>query len=392
MTTQNPKAYTLMTPGPVPVPREVLEVLGHQMEHHRTPEFISRYKQVLDRLKLVFKTEQPVYIHTSTGTGAMESALVNCLSPGDKVVAIVSGKFGERWAEIASTYGAQVIRIEVPWGQVVKTEQLENALIQNPDTKIVLCQACETSTGVLHPIKELAEIIKKTSAIFVVDGITALGAVPLPMDDWSLDVVIAGSQKAFMLPTGLAFISFSKKAQALFESARCPRYYFDIRKEQKAMLSGESAFSSSVSNIRALDVILNLFLSKGLATVQNRIQALSDATRAAVDIMGLQSFAEVASPSLTAISLPAGIDGQIVRSKMEKDHQAVVMGGQDQLKGKIIRIGHMGAISDSDLFLTLDALAQSLNSIRPTISEEQLNKALQSAKEILTRTPAFFSC
>lgn len=383
------KTYTLMTPGPVPLPEEVLHVLARPMEHHRTPEFISVFNRVLANLKKVFMTHEPVFIHTSTGSGGMESALVNCLSPGDPVIAVVSGKFGERWADMAEMFGARVTRIEVPWGKAVQAEQIRSELVKNPETVAVLCQACETSTGVLHPIQEIASVIKTFDAVFMVDAITALGALPIPMEEWGIDVLIGGSQKAFMLPTGLAFISFSQKAWRLVEKAKCPRFYFDIRKERKANEAGESGFSSSVTHIRALDLVLDIFLKQGLDRVYGRIQALSDATLAGLKEMGLSAFPEVCSPSLTAVRLPDGVDGQKVRADMEKTSRVVVMGGQDQLKGKIIRIGHMGAIGDSDLILTLEALAKSLNQVSPgLIRDEQIRSAQLKAHDILSNVPA----
>lgn len=381
--------YTLMTPGPVPLPPEVLEVLALPMEHHRTPEFESVFNRVLGNLKKVFLTEEPVFILTSTGSGGMECALVNTLSPGDHVIAVVSGKFGERWAEMAETFGARVTRIEVPWGQVARVEHIEDALKAHPDTVAVLCQACETSTGVLHPVREIAQIVSKTKAVFMVDAITALGALPIPMDEWGIDVLIGGSQKAFMLPTGLAFISFSKKAWRAVEAAKCPRYYFDIRRERKANQAGESGFSASVTHIRALDLVLDIFLKQGLHRVYERIQALSHATHAAMSALGLRSLSEVPSPSLSTIVMPEGIDGQKVRSEMEKASHVVVMGGQDQLKGKIIRIGHMGAIRDEDLLKTIDALVASLNKLNPgTVTDDQAAQAKQAAEAVLREVPA----
>jgi aspartate aminotransferase-like enzyme len=382
-------AYTLMTPGPVPVPPEVLEVLAQPMEHHRTPEFVARFQRVLTGLKKIFLTDQPVFILTATGTGGMEAAIVNTISPGDRVLAIVSGKFGERWAEIAEAYGALVTRINVPWGHAVKVKDVEDALNAHPDTVAVITQACETSTGVLHPVREIANLTSGRKTITMVDAITALGALPLPMDEWGVDVMIGGSQKAFMLPTGLAFIAFSEKAWNLAQSARTPRFYFDLRKEKAANEAGESGWSTSVTHIRALELVLNIFLSQGLDRVQGRIQTLSRATIAAVQEMGLTIFPETPSPSLSAVCMPDGIDGQKIRAEMEKNSLVVVMGGQDKLKGRIIRIGHMGAIRDKDLLKTLSALAQSLNSAKPgLIPIEKQASALHLATEILKESPA----
>lgn len=378
-----------MTPGPVPIPSEVLASLARPMEHHRTPEFMAVWQRALANLKRVFLTQEPVFIHTSTGSGAMESAIVNCLSPGDEVIAIVSGKFGERWAEIAEVYGANVLRVNVPWGKTVRLETIEDLLKKHPNAVAVLTQACETSTGVLHPVRELAQLTRGHRALLMVDAITALGALPIPMDEWGIDVMVAGSQKAFMLPTGLSFIALSQKAWKVAEQAKCPRYYFDLRREREANKRGESFFSSAVTHVRALDLVLEIFLSQGLERVYERIQTLSHATLAAARELGLQVFPEVPSPSLSALCVPEGIDGQKLRAEMEKTDAVVVMGGQDQLKGKIIRIGHMGAISDKDLLMTLESLARSINRLKPnTIEENKVKTALEKAQEILSRCPA----
>jgi aspartate aminotransferase-like enzyme len=378
-----------MTPGPVPLPQEVLASMALPMEHHRTPEFIALWNRALGNLKRVFCTNQNVFIHTSTGSGAMESALINVLSPGDHVIAVTSGKFGERWADMAETFGARVTRIAVPWGQAVKVAEIQNALRATPDAVAVLCQACETSTGVLHPIREIARTVGQSKALLLVDGITALGALPLPMDEWGIDVLVAGSQKAFMLPAGLSFISFSKKAWIRVEQAKCPRYYFDIRKEKAANDNGESYFSSAVTHVRALDLVLSIFLSQGLERVYARIQTLSKATLLAAAEMGIGVFPEAPSPSLSALMIPEGVDGQKVRAEMEKNEAVIVMGGQDQLKGKIIRIGHMGAIRDEDLILTLRSFASALNRLKPgTVPEERIFAAVNKAAEILRESPA----
>lgn len=379
---------TLMTPGPVPLPPEVLDVLALPMEHHRTPEFMALYARVLENLKRVFDSQQPAFIHTSTGSGGMESAIVNCLSPGDHVLSIVSGKFGERWADMAETFGCMVTRLEVEWGRAVNPDEVRKCLSRG-DVKAVLTQACETSTAVLHPIQEIAALTKDTPTLLMVDAITALGALPLPMDEWGLDILIGGSQKAFMLPTGLSFISLSEKAWKAAETAKIPKFYFDLTAERDANVKGESYFSTSVTHIRALDAVLKIFLDRGLEKVHARIAALSLATRRAAELMGLRSLAEAPSPSVTALVMPDGVDSQKVRAHMEAKSNVIVMGGQDQLKTKIIRIGHMGAISDEDVYVTLRALSEAISAQKPgAISEQDLSHALENARRILEATPA----
>lgn len=383
---------TLMTPGPVPLPPEVLDVLALPMEHHRTPQFMALFSRVLTNLRQVFVSKEAAFIHTSTGSGGLESAIVNCLSPGDHVLAIVSGKFGERWADMAETFGCRVTRLTVEWGQVVRVSDVKDALKKDPDIVAVLTQACETSTGVLHPIRELAQATRETKAVLMVDAITALGALPMPMDEWGIDVMIGGSQKAFMLPTGLSFISFSAKAWALTATSKIPKFYFDIREERRANENGESYFSTAVTHLRALDRVLEIFLERGLHKVHERIQALSKATIVAARELGLSVLSEVPSPSVTALTMPDGVDSAKVRSHMETAANVIVMGGQDRLKGKIIRIGHMGAISDDDLIVTLRALVQAIHAQKPGfVSDEALAKALDGALEILREMPAVLS-
>jgi aspartate aminotransferase-like enzyme len=353
--------YRLMTPGPVPVPESVLKILALPMEHHRTPEFNLCLARVLKNLKPVFATEEQVFVHTSAGSGAMESAIVNVLSPGDEFICLVSGKFGERWADMVDAFGGISRRIDIKWGESASLELVQAAVEKWPKAKAVLTQACETSSGALHPIEAIAAFLRDTDLLFIVDGITAVGAMPLPMDAWGIDILIGGSQKAFMLPTGISFISLSKKAWRVAETASCPRYYFDLRKERTALKAGETYFSSPVTHLRALDFILQGFFRHGIDRVHARIQALSQATYLAGLACGLESLAANRSPSLSAIRVPDDIDGQKLRADMETKSFVTVMGGQDQLKGRVIRIGHMGAISDADLLATLQALFDGIN-------------------------------
>ncbi|MES3038567.1 MAG: alanine--glyoxylate aminotransferase family protein [Bdellovibrionota bacterium] len=341
--------YSLLAPGPVNLHPRVREVLSEPMMHHRIPAFDAILARVLKRLKNVFATEERVYLHTSTGTGGMESLLVNTLSRGDRVLAIVSGKFGERWAEMARIFGCDVEEIAVPWGEAVNPQIISEKLMRG-NYKAVLCQACETSTGVFHPIKELGNLVSVyEDTLFLVDGITAVGAFPLPMDEWHIDGLVAGSQKAFMLPTGLSIVSFSQKAQKCFEKANLPRFYFDIRAEQKANAKGETFFSSNVILVKAMDVVLDLFEDKGIPALYAEIHRRAEMTRAFAQKQGMDLFAKRPSDSLTAIVLPTGVDSQKVRGELEKKDNITLMGGQDQAKGKILRIGHMGYITDVEM-------------------------------------------
>lgn len=382
----------LMTPGPVPVPPEVLSALSLPIEHHRTPEFQKCLERVLSKLPALFETKQRAFMHVSTGSGGMESLLVNCLNPGDTVACIVSGKFGERWADMAEAYGAKVERFEVPWGEAVDLKKFEpwlKTLSRKPD--IVLSQVCETSTAVLHPIEKISKIVRAhaPNALFLVDAITALGALPLPMDAWDLDGVVGGSQKAFMLPTGLSFVAWSERAWKKIPIAKSPRFYFDIREELEANKRGETNFSSAVPLVRALDEVQTQIDSfGGIQSLFKRIDTLAAATREAAKSLGFQLLATEPSPSLTAIRTPEGLDGAKWRSLLETKYGLVLMGGQDSLKGKIIRIGHMGYISDLDLVRALRAIAQSANELKPGfISPEKIETTLASLQSSLKNVP-----
>lgn len=381
--------YSLLAPGPVNLHPEVRNALALPMIHHRTPEFDKILKKVLSGIKSIFQTQQDVFLLTSTGSGGMEALLVNILSPGDKVIAIVSGKFGERWAEMAKAYGAHVLTIDVPWGEAVKVSELETLLEKNPDTRAVLCQACETSTAVAHPIKELAAAIKNyANTLFLVDAITALGAYDLPMDAWGIDGLVAGSQKAFMLPTGMSFVAYSEKAWRFVDSAKCPRFYFDLRKEKKANAAGETFYSSNVAIIRALDVVLNLINTQGLPQLFHDIHRRAEFVRHFGKKLGFTLYALAPSDSVTALVVPPQMDGQKIRLHLEQVHNITIMGGQDQAKGKIIRIGHMGYIRDHELIRLIECLGHTLRHFDSDfMSLEHISNITQEARNYLEQNP-----
>ncbi len=377
MRTQNKQQTPLvMTPGPVLVPQAIMETVALPIIHHRTEAFEKDLAWVLENLPKIFKTKERAYILNSTGSGAMESALVNTISPGETVLSIVCGKFGERFGEIAKSYGMKVIIHNVEWGKSFQTSDIEKLLQEHPEIKAITCQACETSTAVLNPIQELGKVVAKTNAILIVDAITALGATNIDMDAWNLDVVIGGSQKAFMLPTGIAFIAFSKKAWAKVETSRSPRYYWDIRLEKKANEKNQTYFSSPVTHIRALKTALEIIFKVGANQFIERHLMIADALRQAGTAMGLKVYAETPSPTVTAFKLPENINGETVQKIMEDKHRITIAGGQDHLKGKIIRIGHMGAIEKVHLVMTLEKLAL-------TLKELGLNTELEKAKTLL---------
>ncbi len=364
MNNEKNRPYRLMTPGPVPLSPAVREILGQPMIHHRTPEFERVLKSVGQKLKKTFLTEYPVFMHASTGTGAMQSALTNTLNPGDKVLAIVSGKFGERWAKMSEIIGCKVTALNVEWGSAVRVEDVAHFLKSNLDTRAVLCQACETSTATVHPIQELGKLISGYSeTLFIVDAITGLGAMPLPMDEWKLDVVISGSQKAFQLPTGLSFIALSKKAWAANVKVKNPDFYFDLRLEKKANEKGETHFSSVVPLVRALDRVLDGLIDDQLPVAIRRSQLLAQVTRDAGSLLQMSCYSTSPGSSVTALRVPDGVDGTKLRDLLETKYFVTVMGGQDQLKGKIIRIGHLGYITNDDMCATFGVLSLALTEL-----------------------------
>lgn len=358
------QVYNVLAPGPVNLHPEVEKILSAPMIHHRTPEFDAILKRVLDGLKFIFQTTQPCFALTSTGSGGMEALLINTLHPGDEVLAIDSGKFGERWAEMAQIFGGKVTTLKVPWGEAVRVEQVADHLQQHPQTRLVLCQACETSTSVAHPIEALGKLIANyPHCLFLVDGITALGAYPLPMDQWHIDGLVGGSQKALMLPTGLSVLSFSQKAWTRIEKNPQPRYYFDLRRERQANLKGETFFSSNVTLLRALDVVLGLISSQGLDEHFSTIQKRASFTRRFSLDLGFELYSQAPSESVTALKVPISLDGQKIREHLESKFKITIMGGQDQAKGKIIRIGHMGHISPEQMVELMIALKKTLEDL-----------------------------
>ena len=356
----------MLTPGPVPAPSAVLKKLAEPFIHHRSSLFISIFKETRLLLKKVFHTRQDVLILNSSGTGAMSAALLNTLSAKDTVLVLSAGKFGERWIEMAKAYNLKVLTVQAPYGQAISVQQVKKILSQNQSIRAVLVQASETSTGVLHPVRELALLVKKRhSTVFIVDAISALGAVDIYMDKWGIDVLIGGSQKFFCLPAGLSFIALSPKAWRFREKARLPLYYFDLKKERVAQEKGQTVFSTNVSAIRALHLFLTpLKKTDGLHKKRLKIKHLSQITQQFCQKEGLKIFGSPASPALTCIALPKHIDGVKLKNRMEQKHRITLGGGQGKLKGRIIRVGHLGDISLKDLKRSLKCLLKEIKSFK----------------------------
>lgn len=354
----NSLPYRLLAPGPVPVPSTVLKKMSEKVLHHRTPEFEKILIETWAGLKYVFGTKQPVQILCGTGSLAMEASMVNILSPGDEALVVVSGKFGERWAEIAQRFGAKVHKLEVAWGEPVTVEKLSEALNAHPNVKAVYSQVCETSTATLHPIEAMAKTIraKVPKALFVVDAITAVGCMPLPMDEWGLDVVIAGSQKAFMIPTGLSFIALSERAWRAQDACKTPKFYLDLALEKKANDKKETHFSTPTPLVVGLHEVLKQIQSVGLEKVIARCELLAATTRTFGERLGFETYSRSPSSSVTALKTPT--DSAALRDWLEKERNITIMGGQDHLKGKIIRVGHMGDVRDDDMIALFQSLAE----------------------------------
>ncbi len=354
------KKYYLLSPGPTPVPENVLSAAAEPIIHHRTPEFSNIFMETTEGLKIVFGTKEDVYILTSSGTGAMEAAVANLLSPGDKVLTINAGKFGERWGNICKAYGVAHREIVVEWGRDYTKEQLAAELKAMPDCKAVFCQLSETSTGAVFDVKGFAEVVSPTGAVIVVDGISGTGATPCPMDEWHIDAMVSGSQKSFMIPPGLAYISFGPKAWKLAETARCPRFYFDLKKARKNLADKTTPWTPAVSLVIQQKKALDIIKVMGLEKLYGHHRVLGDATRAGVRAMGLELLAQRPGNILTAVKTPAGIEGGKIVKTMQSKYMAYIAGAQDPHKGQFFRIAHLGYMGGFDIVTALSALEMTL--------------------------------
>lgn len=354
------KKQRLLTPGPTPLYPPALHAMMASDIHHRTEDFRKAYRSCLADLKEVMGTANDVLMFCASGTGAMDATVANLFSKGDKVIVCVAGKFGERWAEIAKAYGLDANVITMPYGQAVTPQQVEAAL--EPGVKGVFLQASETSTGAAHDVRAIAAAVAKTNAILVVDAITGLGTMPLDIDGWGLDVVIGGSQKAFMVPPGLAFLSISAKAWKLGETATLPHYYFNFKKEKKSGDAGESSWTPSTALILAMAEALRYVKSIGMANLVENAQLLAEATRAAVQKLGLELFSgSCPGSSVTAVKAPAGMDSSVIVKEFRSRFGAVIANGQGSMKGQIFRIAHLGYFDFPDLFAMVAELEIILN-------------------------------
>jgi aspartate aminotransferase-like enzyme len=351
------KKQRLLTPGPTPLYPPALHAMMASDMHHRTEDFRKAYRSCLADLKEVMGTSGDLLMFAASGTGAMDAAASNLFSKGDKVIVCCAGKFGERWAEIAKAYGLDAIVLQEEYGGAVSAQRVADTLKSQPNIRGVFVQASETSTGAAHDVRAMGEAIKNTEAIFVVDAITGLGTMPLDIDRWGLDIVIGGSQKAFMIPPGLAFLSISPKAWAFAETAKLPRYYFNLKREKKSAAGGESSWTPNTSLLLALAEALKYVKSLGMDKLIENAQMLAQATRAAVTALGLELFAP-SSPgsSVTSVKAPKGMDSGVIVKEFRSRFGSIISNGQGSMKGQIFRIAHLGYFDFPDLFAVIAEL------------------------------------
>jgi serine---pyruvate transaminase len=357
-----PEKRYLVTPGPTPVPPEVLAATAAPMIHHRAPDFRATLARVIDGLKQVFRTESEMLTFTSAGTGVMESAVQNLCSPRDRVLVVSHGYFGERFAAIAGAFGCDLVHLRYPWGETPSPDEIGDKLDEMGGGKAVFLTHSDTSTGVVSDLRAIAERLNGTEAVIAVDAISSLAAVPLETDAWGLDVVITSSHKALMCPPGLAFASVSERAFDASREATSPRYYFDWERTRAAQKRGENPFSPAISLYLGLDVALRMILDQGLEAAYERHVRLGRACRAGVKAMGLELFSpeEDRAAVVTAIRMPPDVDGQAIVLSMRDRSGVTIIGGQGELKGKIVRIGHIGYVDVFDVTTALAALELAL--------------------------------
>ncbi len=372
----------LLAPGPTPAPPEVLLSMAMPIIHHRSPDFLPVLDSAKKGLQWLFQTKNDVLMLASTGTGGMVGAVNNFFNPGEKVLVINGGKFGERWTKICQAYGLKVEEIVVEWGHSIKSDMVETALKKDPEIKGVFVQATETSTGVYHDIEGLGKVVKNyPDTLFIVDAISALVAEDIKTDEWSVDIMVGGSQKGLMLPPGLAFVSVSDKAWKKNETSKMPRFYFNFKKERENLAKNQTNFTSAVTLIIGLNEAIKILQKEGLENVFKRHAKLANATREAVKALGLGIYSkESPSNSVTAIEMPAGIDGQLVYKTLREKYGITGAGGQDRAKGKIFRLAHLGYADTFDIITGIAALEMALRHLGHPV---KLGTGVARAQELL---------
>jgi aspartate aminotransferase-like enzyme len=348
----------LRIPGPTPLPPEVLAIMSKQMINHRAAEFHGMMTDVTNKIKQIYQTKNDLYVLTGSGTGGLEAAVVNMLSPGDPILSVSIGVFGDRFANIATAFGAKVTRLSFEMGKAADPETVRKALKDNPDVKAVLITHNETSTGITNDLAALSKAVREFNKLLIVDCISSLGSVNCPVDEWGLDIAISGSQKGWMAPPGMTFISVSPKAWEFYAKAKMPRFYWDFAQARKYLEKEETPWTPAITTIYALTVGLDMLIKEGLPKIFARHARVAKATRDGVKALGLKQVADekFASNTVTAVWLPAGIEYKALSKKLREDKQVVITGGQGALDGKIFRIGHLGWVDEKDIQECMDAL------------------------------------
>jgi aspartate aminotransferase-like enzyme len=353
--------------------------MAKSLIHHRGQEFKVVFAEVRERLAWLFETDQPVLTITASGTGTFEAAMTNFTRRSDTIICIGGGKFGERWAEVGRAFGMNVVDIDVEWGEAVDPQQLADALAAHPDCAMVTLTASETSTGVLHPFEELAEVVHDNSeALFAVDGITAVGVHRVPMDATGIDILVAGSQKAFGIPPGLGFVAASERAWERNKEADHPRYYFDLAREKKRQLDNQTAFTPGITQIIAAQVVLKMMVEEGRDALIERHRVNAEATRTGLRALGLDLLASRPADSVSAVLMPEGLDAPKVVKTMLDRHGVTVAGGQAHLKPRLVRIGHIGFFDRTDILTALSALELALEELGMHVERGTAVAAAQS--------------
>jgi serine---pyruvate transaminase len=372
----------LLTPGPTPVPEEVLLSMAKPIIHHRTPQFMEILKQAIEGLKYVLQTKNDVFLFASSGTGAMESAVTNLLSAGDKAIVVRGGKFGERFSEICRAYGVEALDIDVEWGKAVDPGVIKNILSKDKKIKAVYATLCETSTAVVNNIKAIGDIVSKTDAVLVVDAISGLGSVEFKTDEWKVDVAVGGSQKGLMIPPGLAFVSVSPKAFNLAGVSKLPKYYFCYKAAKKAADKDDTPWTPAITLVIGLVEAIKIIKQETLESVIARQKKMADAIRAAAKAMGMELFApNAASDAVTAIKVPSNVDGAKLVKIMRDTHGVGIAGGQAELKGKIIRIASMGFMTQWDIIVVISCLEIALKQLG---YDFELGCGVKAAEEVFS--------
>jgi len=352
----------LRIPGPTPCPEEVLQAMTKQMINHRGVEYGQIQDGITEKLKQLFQTKNDIFLLTGSGTGGLEAAIVNMLSPGDTVLSVSIGVFGERFAEIARRFGAEVIPLKFEWGKAAEADAVRKALQDNPAIKAVLVTHNETSTGVTNDLEALSSVVKEAGKLLIVDAISSLGSIDLPVDDWRLDVAITGSQKGWMVPPGLVMVSVSDEGWQAYEQAKMPRFYWDFGTARKYAELKQTPWTPALTVLYGLSVSLDMMLQEGFANIIARHARISQAARDGVKSLGLPLFADAnhASNTVTSAAGANGLDVKGLISIMEKEHQIILGGGQQSLSGKIFRIGHLGFVNEADIENVISALKVAL--------------------------------